>query len=162
MACDLSGTKSLLEPVMIYWPLEDGVVTYFSNFQVISKRYIGHSLWTCPQVNTAKPHWWLVNIGSGRQQAITWANVNPNLCCHMASLGHNELTILGCCPNVLFCYHLSDWQYFTFRGSRGVSDNLRGALSIARVCGRDKPCASQIFAEPLRDAFHYISWSLGG
>ena len=27
-----------------------------------------------------------------RQQAITWANVDPDLCCHMASLGHNELT----------------------------------------------------------------------
>ena len=24
--------------------------------------------------------------------AITWANVHPDLCCHMASLGHNELT----------------------------------------------------------------------
>ena len=27
-----------------------------------------------------------------RQQAITWANVDPDLCHHMASLGHNELT----------------------------------------------------------------------
>ena len=26
-----------------------------------------------------------------RQQAITWANVDLILCCHMASLGHNEL-----------------------------------------------------------------------
>ena len=26
-----------------------------------------------------------------RQQAITWANVYPDLCCHMVSLGHNEL-----------------------------------------------------------------------
>ena len=26
-----------------------------------------------------------------RQQAITWANVDPNLCHHMASLGNNEL-----------------------------------------------------------------------
>ena len=34
--------------------------------------------------------WWL---GAVRQQAITWANVDPYLCRHMASLGHNELTI---------------------------------------------------------------------
>ena len=27
-----------------------------------------------------------------RQQAITWANVDPDLCRHMTSLGHNELT----------------------------------------------------------------------
>ena len=26
------------------------------------------------------------------QQVITWANVDPDLCRHMASLGHNELT----------------------------------------------------------------------
>ena len=26
------------------------------------------------------------------QQAITWANVDLDPCCHMASLGHNELT----------------------------------------------------------------------
>ena len=27
-----------------------------------------------------------------RQQAITWSNVDPDLCRHMASLGHNELS----------------------------------------------------------------------
>ena len=32
--------------------------------------------------------WWLVAV---RQQAITWANVNPDLWCHMAPLGHNGL-----------------------------------------------------------------------
>ena len=36
-------------------------------------------------------HWltlWLSNV---RHQAITWANVDPDLCRHMASLSHNEL-----------------------------------------------------------------------
>ena len=28
-----------------------------------------------------------------RQQAITWANVDPDLCRHMMSLGHNELIV---------------------------------------------------------------------
>ena len=32
--------------------------------------------------------WWL---GAVRQQAITWANVDPYLRCHMALLGHSEL-----------------------------------------------------------------------
>ena len=31
---------------------------------------------------------WLVAI---RQQAITWANVDPDLCCHMVLLGHNGI-----------------------------------------------------------------------
>ena len=30
-----------------------------------------------------------------RQQAITWANVDQDLCRHMASLGHNELLHCG-------------------------------------------------------------------
>ena len=32
---------------------------------------------------------------SGNKQAITWANVDPDLCHHMASLGHNESTQCG-------------------------------------------------------------------
>ena len=28
-----------------------------------------------------------------RHQAITWASVDPGLCCYMASLGHNELKL---------------------------------------------------------------------
>ena len=30
-------------------------------------------------------------FGAIRHQTITWANVDPDLCCHMASLSHNEL-----------------------------------------------------------------------
>ena len=37
----------------------------------------------------------LVQFGAVRQQAITWANVDPDPCRHMASLGHNELKIIS-------------------------------------------------------------------
>ena len=37
-----------------------------------------------------------VNFLQYIQQAITWANTDPVLCCHMASLGHNELTREPC------------------------------------------------------------------
>ena len=37
-------------------------------------------------------HWFRWWLGTVRQQAITWANVDPDLCCHMASPGHSELT----------------------------------------------------------------------
>ena len=30
-------------------------------------------------------------VGAVRQQAITWANVDPDFCHHMVSLHHNEL-----------------------------------------------------------------------
>ena len=35
-------------------------------------------------------HWWW--LCTTRQQAITLADIEPDLCRHMASLGHNELT----------------------------------------------------------------------
>ena len=36
-------------------------------------------------------HWFGKWLGPVRQQVITWANVEPDLCRHMASLGYNEL-----------------------------------------------------------------------
>ena len=37
-------------------------------------------------------HWFRKWLGAIRQQAITWSNVVLDLCHHMASLAHNELT----------------------------------------------------------------------
>ena len=39
-------------------------------------------------------HWFSWWLGAIRQQAITWTNVGPDLCGHMALQGHNE-TILS-------------------------------------------------------------------
>ena len=38
-------------------------------------------------------HWFGEWLGATRQQAITWAKVGPHQCLHMASLGHNELSL---------------------------------------------------------------------
>ena len=35
----------------------------------------------------------LVN-GAVREQAITWANLDPGICPHTASLGHNDLNLV--------------------------------------------------------------------
>ena len=45
-------------------------------------------------------HW----LGAGRQQTITWANVNPDFCSHMVSLGHSELKplFLGSAPKLTY------------------------------------------------------------
>ena len=41
-------------------------------------------------------HWFRLWLGAVRQQAITWANDDPDLWCHVLSLGHNEsLKALG-------------------------------------------------------------------
>ena len=39
-------------------------------------------------------HWFRWWLGAARQQAITWANVYPDLCRHMVLLGPNELKLL--------------------------------------------------------------------
>ena len=55
-----------------------------------------------------------------RHQAITWANADPDLCCHMVLLGHNELigptcTASGVIKSGLYVvsgekeYHLESW-----------------------------------------------------
>ena len=38
-------------------------------------------------------HWFRQGLGAVRQQAVAWANVDPDLCRHMALLGYNELTL---------------------------------------------------------------------
>ena len=47
----------------------------------------------CPQVNAKEPHWWEVKIFqvTVRQKAITWGNIDLDLCHHMAPPGHSEL-----------------------------------------------------------------------
>ena len=42
-------------------------------------------------------HWFRLWFGAVRQQTITWANVDTDLCRHMASLGPNELKFWLCC-----------------------------------------------------------------
>ena len=37
-----------------------------------------------------------------RHQAITWTNVDPVLCRHMVSLGHNELTLVQAMTGLQF------------------------------------------------------------
>ena len=49
-----------------------------------------------------------------QQEAITWTNVDPDLCRHMASLGHNELTFS--CKYLLLlmvnnCNQITSFQY---------------------------------------------------
>ena len=65
---------------------------YTSNFSNLFQ-------WLMPEVSLAKlasyachsPHWWWFRLwlGAVRQQAIMWANVDPDPCQLMVSLGHN-------------------------------------------------------------------------
>ena len=57
--------------------------------------------------NLTNEKWTLVQVMLIRQQTTTWANADPDLCRHMASLGHNEL-IRKICD-----YVHGIWQYQT-------------------------------------------------
>ena len=64
-------------------------------------------LWCYPEQAVDKTMEWPVildakkiRLGAVRQQAIAWANVDPDLCRLMASLGLNELTDLGFNVNI--------------------------------------------------------------
>ena len=66
--------------VLTHWPLGDFILILVGNFQAnFSEWWLRYLLWNCPQVNATRPYWW-------------WANVDPDLCHQMASLGFNELT----------------------------------------------------------------------
>ena len=43
-----------------------------------------------------------------RQQAITWANVDPVLCRHVGSLGHNELKQLTVAHTLFSIAYITD------------------------------------------------------
>ena len=72
---------------LTHWPLGDfneilcNFQTDFSDFRV------WHFLWNC-----SSQLWFRSWLGAVGQQAITWANVDPDICRHMVSLGHNELS----------------------------------------------------------------------
>ena len=67
---------------------------------VLYNRFDG-TCWNCSQVNATEHLWWYVSIGSGnglgaiRQQAIAWANVDPDLSCHIVHIGHVTLAAIA-------------------------------------------------------------------
>ena len=54
-------------------------------------------------VYATRLHWWLVIIGSGNGFVFTWANFDPYLGPHRASLGHNDLS---------YIFFFNSWNQF--------------------------------------------------
>ena len=61
--------------------------------------WVRYPLWNCSHVNGTGTHWWIVKIGSGNglvpsgNKSLILVNIDPDLCRHMASLGHNEIKL---------------------------------------------------------------------
>ena len=85
--------------VLTQWPLRDMAVilqVWISNplYRIVAgslvKLFWGECHWTSLMTSQ---HWSWQWLGAVRQQAITWTNVDQDLCGHMVSLGHDELNI---------------------------------------------------------------------
>ena len=84
------------EILLTHWPLGDldailKLQISISLYWLVSSHRLRIMPWdecqgTSPMISQ---HWFRLWLGTVRQQAITWANVDPDLCRHTASLGHN-------------------------------------------------------------------------
>ena len=85
---------------LTHWPLRNVDVMlklWISNLlyrivacAIAANLLLGECRWTLLMRSQLCSRWWLGAV----KQAITWAKVDPDPCCHMASLYHNELTLL--------------------------------------------------------------------
>ena len=62
----LSCTQESSKQMFTHWPLGNLIEFNINNFQDdFSDWWLRYLIWNWPQMNATKPHWWLVNIGSG-------------------------------------------------------------------------------------------------
>ena len=64
--------------------------------------------WILPMISQ---HWFRQWLAVIRQQAIIWANVDPDLCCHMTSLGHNGLIYIMLYENWYLPHNFGIWYW---------------------------------------------------
>ena len=77
---DLDSLWKVLFSILFYWLVSSHLLTIMPSDEC-------HGTYLKISQN-----WFRQWLGAIRQQVITWANVDPDLRHHMASLGHNELT----------------------------------------------------------------------
>ena len=118
----------------------------------------GECLWTSLMISQ---HWFRQWLGAIRQQAITWANDDLDLCRHMASLDSNELINSGLGGNSVSSVHCTaelyvievwvvEWlsEWVSERVSAWVSGWMSGwvsectCLCIIHVKGKHNTCES--------------------
>ena len=122
---DLDATLKILFSSLLYWLVPSELLLikssdeWYRNLLMISQ------------------HWFRYWLGAVRQQAITWANVDPDLCRRMASLGHNKhvrliLSVFTClkyhwwiciAERLVYC-HLNSCSLYTYE----ICDDLRFLL----------------------------------
>ena len=133
--------------------------------------------------------WWKVNTGSGNgkgtitQQAIPWANVDPVLCHHMASHGHNFYNLFVERKLWFECHTMDDFRSMAFSKSMIrpwtlkikschdanfiVADSTRDGRNDNLWCqqkrGSWKSQAQAVYGLPSNETTihsHYIAWDI--
>ena len=65
-----------------------------------------------------------------RQKPITWSNLDPDLCRHLASLGHNEFMLLY---DITLVLHHKDKSYMFLNTFRHYFENILTNFNIANA-----------------------------
>ena len=114
-------------------------------------------------------HWFGEWLGAIRQQAITWANFDLDLFCHMTSLVLNELkSMINCCPYSpptlsLLTHLLFRLEYSWKTGSKHFCwcPGFLGLPAISNHAIHHRAQVSQIFHQKRLQAtvpFHVNKW----
>ena len=86
-----------ISPARLEWNLDD---EFLGSFQwLVAEVSLVHECHWTSLMSTQ--HWFGQWLGAVRQQAIAWANVDPDLCPHLASLGHSEFNSRRKCPSII-------------------------------------------------------------
>ena len=92
-----------INSTMLNGPWEIWMKFWTCNFQTdFNDWWLRHHLWNCTNMNVTGLHWPSFNIGSGNGLVPSGNKPLPEpmlamtqiSCCHMASLGHNELSLI--------------------------------------------------------------------
>ena len=99
------------------------------NFQANLLMDDWHISWNCPEMNVIGTYLWYVHIDSGNGLVPSGNKLlpEPDLCCHMASPGHNELTCWGQVTHICVC------NLTIISSDNGLSPGRRQAITWTNV-----------------------------
>ena len=86
------GSVNSLVPGKAGWDFRTAVFNLIFHIGIFKSFFILSSVECHGTIQMVSQHWFRQRLGAVRQQAITWANVDQDICRLMASLGHNNET----------------------------------------------------------------------
>ena len=79
-----------------------------------------------------------------RQQAIAWANVDPDLCHHMASLGHNELKCYMLARDSLMAQNDCPTECVSISHNTKIHHEIKAHVLVNQLCNMLSVLSNQL------------------